>query len=210
MIQDDPRLREMSVHSLLNSAQKQKAIQFNNQVNQTAQNRAKLVNEINTEEREEQQLILDQKLSDQNLDMLNRHELTANLLNSASIEVQQREVEKLEKIHDILSLNAELIKLHAKNQNGNQTQLITNKEAEMETKVQALVQQFGEGELLSIGLTSTTHYTLGDLKDDLNHAELKYISEVPSLQIATIDNNASTTPKFKNSSSFTQLFKLLV
>lgn len=207
----DPRLNGMAVHSLMNSEQRDQAIQINNEMRESVNFKASRVAEINQEEREDRQLILDQKLSDTNLDMLYRHELTANLLNTANLVIQNREIKKLEKIHHILSLNAQLMELSTHKQQSDTAKLILNKEAEIELKIKDLVQEFGEGELLSLGETGVTHYTLGDLRDDLSHNELEFISSVPSLKIADSGQNKSITPKSKNSSNLQKfIMKMLI
>lgn len=137
------------------------------------------------EKSERSEIIADQELNETNTGLVVKHELIGSLLNTVSLKVELREVQKLEQIREIMQLKKQILDLVEKSASEGQIRPI---EEQIEQKINALVSEFGEAEILFLEDKGVGHYTIGDLKEDLSLDEFKYIYEQPQLQL---DDQAS-------------------
>ena len=134
---------------------------------------------INTSE--DSVIMLDKKEAIMNNQNILQHNMKAYVLNEASLKMQEREVSKLEQVQTIYNLRDELQNL--KDQSIEKSdEKVVGLVSQIEEKVNNLINQFGEAESLVENDDSLTHYTLGDLRDDLTTGELDYVVKLPQLQ----------------------------
>ena len=137
---------------------------------------------------EDSVIMLDKKNAIMNNENILQHNMKAYVLDEASLKMQEREVAKLGQVQIIYNLRDQLQALEDQSVEKSDPRVV-GLVKQIEEKVNELINQFGEAESLVENDNSLTHYTLGDLRDDLTVGELDYIKKLPLLQTNLKINN---------------------
>ena len=133
-------------------------------------------------ESEDSAIVKDKNKAEKNIENILQHGLKGYVLNAASIQMQSREINKLEMVTEIFNLRNQISTL--KNQADSKNNIeIGQLKSQIQSKVLLLIGKFGEAESLVENDTGLEHYTLGDLRDDMTNGELDFIEKMPKLQI---------------------------
>jgi hypothetical protein len=133
-------------------------------------------------------IIEDKSQADFNLQNIIKHDLVGEVLNTASLQMQEREISKLDEIKVIYTLKKEIQDLVDQGVDPSDEQVNIKKLA-IEQKVTTLINHYGAAEIIFEDNDGLVHYTLGDLKDDLTLGELAFIQKMPELTSNKDDNN---------------------
>lgn len=155
----------------------------------------KIIDQFNQEVKEtedspeiisEKSLIVNDKLKgliDQEIVL--KHELKEQVLETADSKIYQRELNKLETSNQIFQ-KLDQIKLLIDSKDPQQNSEIESLKQEVLGLVNGLITEYGVAENLTReaeGDQGLLHFTLGDLKDDLTMGEMKYIQANQGLQL---------------------------
>jgi hypothetical protein len=130
---------------------------------------------------ENEEIVKDQEKNEKNTSLIVKHELMGDLLNTVSLKVELREVEKMEKVHHIMDLKKQVTQLTDKREVD--LEKIEQLKQEILVELDGLVKEFGEAEIMLLEDEGVSHYTLGDFKEDLSRSEMEYIFKQPELVI---------------------------
>lgn len=144
--------------------------------------RGKNQNPIDYAEASEDSVIMkDRAKALSNNEEILKHNLEGYILTGASLEMQNREIEKLELVESIYKLRDSIADLVDQNVELSDPKILGIK-GQIQNAVQMLIDKFGEAESLIEFDQSLEHYTLGDLRDDMTNGEIDYLAKLDQLK----------------------------
>lgn len=144
--------------------------------------RGKNQNPIDYAEASEDSVIMkDRAKALSNNEEILKHNLEGYILTGASLEMQNREIEKLELVESIYKLRDSIADLVDQNVELSDPKIVGIK-GQIQNAVQMLIDKFGEAESLIEFDQSLEHYTLGDLRDDMTNGEIDYLAKLNQLK----------------------------
>ena len=115
-----------------------------------------------------------------------KHNLEGYVLAEASLDIKNREYEKLSKVKEVYTLRDQIMVLVDQGKTQNDEEIINLKNLILKN-VNELIETFGEAESLIEFDKSLEHYTLGNLRDDLTLGELGYLEKLKNLGVKQIN-----------------------
>jgi hypothetical protein len=145
-------------------------------------NPSEKTNNITEDMSEDSVIMKDKAHALNNNEVILQHNLMGYVLTSASPSMENREINKLQRVAEIYSLRdqVQLLKDQGKT---DQEEEVVNLQNQIIEKVGQMIGDFGEAESLIENDSSLEHYTLGNLRDDLTKGEMSYIQKMGQLKL---------------------------